>query len=54
MTRRERAGAASRGAGVFRATIWNQTIPDELRGRLADIELLSYTSEPTIGNARRA
>ena len=39
-------------SGVFRATIWNQTIPDQLRGRLAGIELLSYTSGPTLGNAR--
>jgi hypothetical protein len=39
-------------SGVFRGTVWNQTIPDELRGRLAGIELLSYASGPTIGNAR--
>jgi len=31
-------------------TIWNQTIPDALRGRLASIELLSYSSGPTLGN----
>jgi MFS family permease len=46
------AGAADMISGVFRATIWNQTIPDELRGRLAGIELLSYSSGPTLGNAR--
>ncbi|GAA2852169.1 MFS transporter [Streptosporangium fragile] len=46
------AGAADMISGVFRATIWNQTIPDELRGRLAGIELLSYTSGPMLGNAR--
>jgi MFS family permease len=46
------AGAADMVSGVFRATIWNQTIPDEFRGRLAGIELLSYTSGPMIGNAR--
>jgi len=26
--------------------VWNQTIPDELRGRLAGIEMLSYTLGP--------
>jgi MFS family permease len=46
------AGAADMISGVFRGTVWNQTIPDELRGRLAGIELLSYASGPTIGNAR--
>jgi MFS family permease len=37
-------------SGVFRSTIWNQTIPDSLRGRLASIEMLSYTSGPALGN----
>jgi MFS family permease len=37
-------------SGVYRSTIWNQTIPDHLRGRLAGIELISYTSGPTLGN----
>ncbi|MFC4060409.1 MFS transporter [Planomonospora corallina] len=46
------AGAADMISGVFRATIWNQTIPDAYRGRLAGIELLSYTSGPMLGNAR--
>ncbi|WP_440104417.1 MFS transporter [Streptosporangium sp. H16] len=46
------AGAADMISGVFRSTIWNQTIPDEFRGRLAGIELLSYTSGPMLGNAR--
>ena len=31
-------------------TIWNQTIPDHLRGRLASIELISYTTGPYLGN----
>jgi len=31
-------------------TIWNQTIPDRLRGRLAGIEQISYTSGPLLGN----
>lgn len=45
------AGAADSISGLFRMTIWNQTIPDELRGRLAAIEQISYTSGPYLGNA---
>ncbi|MCI0689893.1 MAG: MFS transporter, partial [Sporichthyaceae bacterium] len=44
------AGAADMISGVFRSTIWNQTIPDHLRGRLAGIEMLSYSIGPTLGN----
>jgi MFS family permease len=44
------AGAADLMSGVFRSVIWNQTIPDSLRGRLASIELLSYSVGPTLGN----
>jgi len=44
------AGAADMVSGLFRGIIWNQTIPDHLRGRLAGIEMLSYTSGPTLGN----
>jgi len=44
------AGAADMMSGVFRSVIWNQTIPDSLRGRLASIEMLSYTSGPALGN----
>jgi MFS family permease len=32
-------------------TIWHQTIPDHLRGRLAGIEMVSYMSGPMLGNA---
>jgi MFS family permease len=46
------AGAADMISGIFRMTMWNQTIPNELRGRLAGIELLSYASGPMLGNAR--
>ena len=38
-------------SGLFRSTIWNQTIPDHLRGRLAGIEMVSYTTGPLLGNA---
>lgn len=44
------AGGADMLSGVFRSVIWNQTIPDSLRGRLASIELISYTSGPALGN----
>lgn len=44
------AGAGDTVSGIFRTTIWNRTIPDHLRGRLAGIELLSYTSGPALGN----
>lgn len=46
------AGAADMVSGVFRGTIWNQTIPNHLRGRLAGIEMISYLAGPLIGNAR--
>lgn len=44
------AGAADSMSGVFRKVIWNQTMPDSLRGRLASIEPLSYSVGPTLGN----
>jgi MFS family permease len=46
------AGAADMISGIFRAIIWNQTIPDHLRGRLAGIEMLSYSSGPLLGQLR--
>lgn len=44
------AGAADMMSGVFRQTIWNETIPDALRGRLAGVEMVSYMSGPLLGN----
>jgi MFS family permease len=44
------AGAADMVSGIFRMTIWNETIPDALRGRLAGIEQVSYSSGPLLGN----
>jgi MFS family permease len=44
------AGAADMISGIFRGTMWNQTIPDAMRGRLAGIEMISYTSGPALGN----
>ena len=39
-------------SGIFRSTIWNQTIPDRLRGRLAGIEQVSYSTGPLLGDSR--
>ena len=44
------AGAGDFVSATFRSTIWNQTIPDELRGRLAGIELANVASGPLLGN----
>jgi MFS family permease len=44
------AGAADMVSGLFRMAIWNQTIPDKLRGRLAGIEMVSYSSGPLLGH----
>jgi len=48
------AGGADMVSALFRGTIWNQTIPDNLRGRLAGIELLSYSIGPLAGQLRAA
>ena len=45
------AGGADAVSGMFRMTMWNQTIPDALRGRLAGIEMVSYMSGPLLGHA---
>lgn len=44
------AGAADGVSGLFRMTLWNQTIPDGLRGRLAGIEMVSYMTGPLLGH----
>ncbi|MFF0783259.1 MFS transporter [Streptomyces sp. NPDC003720] len=46
------AGGCDMVSGIFRGAMWNQTIPDELRGRLAGIELLSYSVGPQLGQVR--
>ncbi len=46
------AGAADMVSGIFRGTVWHQTIPDDKRGRLAGIEMLSYSVGPLGGQAR--
>ena len=39
-------------SGIFRGAIWNQTIPNYLRGRLASIEMMSYLTGPMLGSAK--
>jgi MFS family permease len=46
------SGAADMVSGVFRSTVWNQTIPEGMRGRLAGIEMLSYSLGPLGGQVR--
>ncbi len=46
------AGGADMISVIFRSLLWNLTIPDHLRGRLASIELLSYSIGPQMGQMR--
>jgi MFS family permease len=46
------SGAADMISATFRGTIWNQTIPENMRGRLAGIEMLSYSVGPLGGQVR--
>lgn len=46
------AGAADMISGIFRGLMWNQTIPDDVRGRMAGIEMLSYSIGPLLGQVR--
>ncbi len=44
------AGGFDAVSGIFRGTMWNQTIPNKLRGRMAGIEMISYLSGPRLGD----
>jgi MFS family permease len=46
------AGAGNFVADLFRVTIWNASVPDRLRGRLAGIELLTSSVGPSLGDVR--
>ena len=46
------SGSADMVSGIFRGTVWNQTIPESMRGRLAGIEMLSYSVGPLGGQVR--
>jgi MFS family permease len=48
------AGAADAISGIFRQTMWNASIPDHVRGRMAGLELLSYSTGPELGQLRSA
>ena len=45
-------GAADAISGIFRTTMWNESIPPEIRGRMAGIEMISYSLGPTAGQFR--
>ncbi len=44
------AGAFDAVSGIFRSIMWNETIPNHLRGRLAGLEMISYLSGPKLGD----
>jgi MFS family permease len=44
------AGGSDMVSGLFRLTMWNQTIPHRIRGRLAGLELISYSAGEPLGN----
>ncbi|MFN2412206.1 MAG: MFS transporter [Pyrinomonadaceae bacterium] len=46
------AGFFDMVSGIFRGAIWNQTIPNYLRGRMASIEMVSYLTGPMLGSAK--
>lgn len=44
------AGAFDAISGIFRTIMWNESIPQYLRGRMAGIEMISYLSGPRLGD----
>jgi len=46
------AGGFDMISGLFRGIIWNHSVPNEMRGRLSGIEMISYMTGPLLGNAR--
>jgi MFS family permease len=46
------AGGADMISGLFRGIIWNHSVPNTMRGRLAGIAMISYMSGPLLGNTR--
>ncbi|HEX5105783.1 MAG TPA: MFS transporter [Pirellulaceae bacterium] len=46
------AGAADMVSALFRGIIWNYSVPNAMRGRLAGIAMISYMSGPLLGNTR--
>jgi MFS family permease len=46
------AGAADMLSGLYRGIIWNESVPNAMRGRLSGIEMISYMTGPLLGNGR--
>jgi MFS family permease len=46
------AGFFDSYSAIFRGTLWNEVIPNDKRGRLAGIEMISYMSGPQLGGMR--
>lgn len=44
------AGLCDCYSGLFRTTMWNESLPDTHRGRIASFGMISYTSGPLLGN----
>lgn len=44
------AGLADGYSSIFRMTMWNESLPDAYRGRVASFGMLSDTSGPLLGN----
>jgi len=45
------AGFFDMYSGVFRQTMWNQSVPEKFRGRLAGLEMISFLTGPMLGDA---
>ncbi len=45
-------GGADAVSGIFRQTMWNESIPPQMRGRMAGMEMISYSLGPTAGQFR--
>ena len=45
------AGYCDMISAIFRQTMWNQSVPERFRGRLAGIEMISFLTGPMLGDA---
>lgn len=45
------AGFFDMYSGIFRQTMWNQSVPEKFRGRLAGLEMISFLTGPMLGDA---
>ena len=43
------AGLFDAYSGIFRSTLWNESIDSKFRGRLAGVEMISYSAGPLLG-----